>query len=187
MNTSPLRLQSDRGLSLVELAVYVLVLGIIATVIATVMASLFRSEQTVSDVTTASNDSQNISTMLTNDIRNAREFRVGAPGEMIASVASRGQNLTWQCVKWVVVATSNNSLVRQETADIPGSKNWPAGLTLADNMQTIGEPYFARVGLSDGTATLEYAFGLKSASDSPFPVQGQVSNQKASDGSNCWS
>lgn len=180
MNIAPLRAQPDRGFSLVELAVYVLVLGIIATVVATVMVSLFRSEQTVSEVTTASNDSQIISTMLTNDIRNAREFTV-APTEVLASVAGSDATVSWQCVRWAV---EDNTLTRQTAPDAGGAPPvWGAKITLGDNVTRTDGDYFSQ---GSTASSLVYSLGLKSAGESVLPVQGLVSNRVTTEGTTCW-
>lgn len=180
MNIVPSRAKPDRGFSLVELAVYVMVLGIIATVIATVMVSLFRSEQTVSEVTLASNDSQIISTMLTNDIRNAREFVV-APTEVFASVAGRDATVSWQCVRWAV---EGNTLIRQTAPDAGGALPvWGTKVTLGEDITSTSGDYFSQ---GRGSNSLQYNFGLKLAGDNVLPVQGQISNRITSDGTTCW-
>lgn len=190
MSVSAQRSCNDQGFSLVELAVYILLLGIISTVIAMVAVSLFRSEQTVSRVTSASNDSQIISTMLGNDIRNARAFKVG-PNAVVASVASSGSTVSWQCVQWVVSAT-NNTLTRQALPDTGTVPTWTAGTTFAKNVTRVSAstPYFSggSSAVEAGTATgsVTYNFALPSAGSNTLNATGNLSNRVAQTGARCW-
>lgn len=182
--------QRDAGFSLVELAVYVLVLGIISTVVAMVAVSLFRSEQTVSRVTSASNDSQVISTLLGNDIRNARAFKVSA-NAVVASVASSDSTVSWQCVQWVV-STTSNSLTRQALPDTGTVPSWTAGTTLAKSVTRVSAstPYFSggssatEAGTAIGSVT--YNFALPSAGTNTLQASGMLSNRVAQTGARCW-
>jgi type II secretory pathway component PulJ len=80
----------ESGFSLVELSVYVVVLGLIATVLATVMVSLFRSEETVSKISAASNNAQIFATVLDRDVRNAVAAGCGSVGGTVTDCAISG-------------------------------------------------------------------------------------------------
>ncbi len=181
--------RGSAGFSLVELAVYIVVLGIISTVVATVVVSLFRSEQAVSGISSASNDSQIVSTVLTNEVRNARAMKVD-DNQVVLSVASSNPGaVSWSCVRWVV---TSGALLRHEVADsgtVPS--NWGAGTAMATGLtRTDGRPYFAgggtEVAAGNTTGAVAYSFALKSTSDGKLPVIGQASNRVASAGSKCW-
>lgn len=179
------------GFSLVELAVYIVVLGIISTVVTTVVLSLFRSEQTVSDISSASNDSQIISTVLTNDIRNARAVKVDGNQVFLSVAGSDPGAVSWSCVRWAVSATSG-ALVRYEVAEpVSQPVSWGAGRAMATDLSRIdGRPYFSGGGTAaaagNATGTVTYSLGLRSASNGILPVAGQASNRLASTGSTCW-
>lgn len=190
MSIFTLHLRRERGFSIVELAVYIVVLGIISTVISTVVISLFRSEETVSGITSSSNESQIISTVLGNDIRNARAFRVTS-NSVTASVAGGGSTVTWQCVRWVVSSGANATLTRQSLPDSGTVPSWGMGATMAEKVQAIGgNAYFSggSAGAEAGTATaaLNYNIGVPSAGNSVSKVAGLVSNRAASAGAKCW-
>ena len=111
--SAPAATREDRGFSLVELAVYVAVLGIVSTIVATVVLSLFRTEQTVSRVTNTSNDTQILSTVFTKDVHNARSAAVGGGGTSVTlQVASTTTPLCWRDVTW---AFQGGAIVRTPT------------------------------------------------------------------------
>lgn len=64
--------RKDAGVTLTELAVYIVLLGIISTIVASVVVQAFQSEQTVSGVTQASSQGQNFSILFRRDMANAR-------------------------------------------------------------------------------------------------------------------
>lgn len=180
---------SERGFSLVELAVYILVLGIISTIIVTVVIALFRSEQTVSAVTNSSNDSQIISTRLSDDIRNARAFRV-TPNAVTASVAGSGVTPTWSCVRWIVTGP-NNELFRQSVTQGASVPSWPTGTRMATGMKMLsGTPYFSGGGpaveAGQVTGSLTYSLGVPSVGNNVMSVVGEASNRAAAAGARCW-
>lgn len=93
--------RAERGYSLVELLVYIVVLGIISTIVATVIVSLFRTEQTVSSISSTSNDTQLFSTVFARDVHNARAATLGGGGASVTlQVASSSTPLCWRDVTW---------------------------------------------------------------------------------------
>lgn len=175
----------DAGFSLVELAVYVVILGLISSIVAAVIVSLFRSEQTVSGITQASNTSQVVTQALTRDLRNARSFSTSG-NTLTASVASAASPVTWECVQWAV--DSNGDLRRKTKSN--GASTWGTGGVIASKVSAVGTTaYFAggTSGTSAGTSTgtLTYSFKLPTTSSSSAEVSGQISNRSASTGANC--
>lgn len=168
---------SESGFSLVELAVYILVLGIISTVIATVVISLFKSEETVSGVTSASNDSQVISALLGNDIRNARSISLTS-NQLTLSVSDSGSNSNAvSCVRWTIAsAGAQFSLARQEKGLQPA--------TLASGLQKLSGGDFFKMG--SNARTVEYQFSLATGAAGAIPVRGQVTPWMVPTTASCW-
>lgn len=177
---------ADVGFSLVELAVYIVVLGLISTIIATTMVSLFRSESTVSGLTTSASDGQNAATLLRADIRNAREFRVTDGGATVtASVAGRSASISWECVRWQVTGTGNDRrLTRDSKADSAGQvwndlADLPSFLTgvgpRTDGVTTI--PFFAGGAASGLEGTLSYSWRVTTADRGSINIVGDARNR----------
>lgn len=177
----------DAGFSLVELAVYIVVIGLISTIIATTMVSLFRSESTVSGLTTSASDGQNAATLLRADIRNAREFRVtGGDGETLtASVAGKSTPLTWQCVRWQVTGSGNDRvLTRDEKPDTAG-ESWTALSVLPTFLSGIAPrvegataiPFFQGSASSGVEGTLSYSWRVAPDNGGTISIVGDARNR----------
>ncbi|MGK0741070.1 PulJ/GspJ family protein [Leucobacter sp. Z1108] len=180
------RRAADAGFSLVELAVYIVVLGLISTVIATTMVSLFRSESTVSGLTTSASDGQNAATILRADIRNAREFRVTDGGATLtASVAGRSASITWQCVRWQVTGSGNERiLTRDEKPDAAGQP-WNTVGSLPIFLTEVGPrtdgattfPFFAGGAASGVEGTLTYSWRVGTSDGGTINIVGDTRNR----------
>lgn len=180
--------RDERGFSLVELTIYVVILGLISAIVAAVMVSLSRSGHAVSGITGASNDAQLVSSALANDLRNARSFTTTA-NSVTASVAGTGATVTWQCVQW---EASAGELTRKTKPD--PSPAWGAAVTMATGISAVtGKDYFGggttgATSTRSGTATgtLVYNFGIATIDAATAEVSGQVTNRAASAGTGCW-
>lgn len=146
----------DAGLSLVELAVYILVLGVISAVVASVVISLFRSEQVVSSVTTTSNTTQNFSSVFDRDIRNARAVAAapatplvpitsGAHSSIALEVASdTATPICWNLVTWkfengTITRTQNGgSAVRMLDVKASNGSFTVSGRTVSYQFDAVG-------------------------------------------------
>ncbi|MGK0721165.1 PulJ/GspJ family protein [Leucobacter sp. W1478] len=183
------RRADDAGFSLVELAVYIVVLGLISTIIATTMVSLFRSESTVSDLTTSASDGQNAATLLRADIRNSRQFLVsGDDGETLtASVAGKSTPLEWRCVRWHVNGSGNDrTLTRDEKSDNFGEP-WNAQASLPKFLSgvaplTIGSnegKFFSPLGgpLPGQGGVLTYSWKVAASDGGVINIVGDVRNR----------
>lgn len=113
----PLDRRDDPGFSLVELAVYVAVLGLIATIVATVMVSLFRSEQTVSVITNVSSNAQNFTTVFDRDARNARSVVPATTGtHSLITLQTADPSAGTPCYRDVVYAVQDGRITRDGRA-----------------------------------------------------------------------
>lgn len=165
------RVAGDRGFSLVELAVYILVFGILMTVITAVIITLFRSEKTVSGLTNTANDSQTLVTQLNRDVRNARAFAVRDGGHrVVASVASSAAGaISWQCVNWVATGSGTNYRITRN------------GVALLDRTQPNGtELFFSTAGPSEisrgQSGTLTFTFRAATSDEGLIDVFGSIGN-----------
>lgn len=191
MIVPPVTRDPDAGFSLVELAVYIVALGVIMAVVTAVMITLFRSEQTVSAVTNSTSDSQNMVAVLSGDVRNARQFETNPSGTVFtASVAgSDAAGVSWQCVRWTVAgAGSNWNVSRQTRADAPTS-TWSDAPTLVGGVSAKGSSnFFAGTTSLGARGTLQYAMQVATTGDGVIDVSGQASNtaQGVGTSSNCF-
>lgn len=170
--------RAERGFSLIELSIYIVVFGILAAVVVGVMISMFRSQVVVGETTTAANDSQVVVAMINGEVRNARRFQVNpAKTEFSASVAGTdpAQPNAWTCVRWTV-DEARGVLVRQVKPDAVGGYGAAVDM-VSDVTPTDGIPYFAADGGNTTTGTLRYAFDFSGAGGSPLTVSGQMSNR----------
>lgn len=173
-------LRDDDGFSLSELAVYIVVLGIISAIVAAVIVTLFRSEETVSAVTTSTSDAQNAVSVLQSDIRNARTFTSAPNGRSLtASVAGRASGaISWRCVTWAVTGSgSEQALTRSERADAAGVTA-PVPTRLLEGVRAKGTtPSFFGGSAGLGAAgILAYSMEVATVKDGVIDVSGSVRN-----------
>lgn len=93
---------SDSGFTLVELAVYIVLLGIVSAIVAAVVMTSFRAEQTVSSTTTLANSAQTVIAQLDRDVRNSSSVspHSGSSEEIRLCVAGSQTDVTWHEVVW---------------------------------------------------------------------------------------
>lgn len=103
-NFSADSLHREAGFSLTELAVYIVLLGIVASIVATVVVTSFRSEQTVSSATNIANAAQTAFAQLDRDARNSRSVTPdsGVTDTLTLCVASTDAVVTWQPITWAI-------------------------------------------------------------------------------------
>lgn len=163
----------DAGFSLTELAVYILVVGIISAIVAASVLSLFRSEETVSSLTNSANESQIFVNVLNQDLRSAREFAVRDEGTtVVASVATKTTPVTWSCVTWAATGTGNDRTITRN------------GKTLLENARPAGSaPFFATdADVTQGSGgSLAYDFRVATSDSGIIEVRGTVSNEAQGD------
>lgn len=170
------RLRDDSGFSLTELAVYIVVLGVISAVVAASILGLFRSEKTVSSLTNSANQSQLLVSMLNQDLRSAREFAVRNSGRtVVLSVASRTSPITWSCVTWEVSGGAD----AEPDSDRRITRNTVAILDHARQNGT--NPFFSTASGADTPqgkeGTLLYDFRAATSDSGIINVEGSVSNE----------
>lgn len=167
----------DRGFSLTELAIYLAVFGLLATVMGTMVVSLFRSEQTVSQITGTANNAQIAFRAVTSDIERARQF--DSSGDAVTASVARGSS-GWQCVRWSV---AGGNLRLETRADALGS-SWSTPSVVIDGIGPVEAfPFFTGAGVSD-TGTLHYSLTVSGSGAHPVELTGQISTRSFA-ASNC--
>lgn len=173
------RLSDDGGFSLVELAVYILVLGIISAVVTAVLISLFKSEDTVSGISITTSDSQNMIAFLSKDVRNSRQFQSSPDGTTLTASVAGGDagTVVWQCVRWSVVGTGiDRSVVRQTKSDSAGA-GWGSMTTLINKVRAIGStPFFEGNAVMGSRGSLKYSIQIATTETGAIKVTGQIGN-----------
>lgn len=177
--------RNDRGFGLVELAVYVVVLGLIATVVASVIVSLFSGQRTVAAISTAASSSQIATTQLTDDVRNARELRVVASGAELRASVAQG-NSGWQCVRWRVADGALSRSVWAEGAPLSTATS----AELATGVTPLaGGSYFSLSGGGNATQTgkIRYSMRVGTVGAGAIDMSGAIANRMAGPvGTSCF-
>lgn len=180
------RPMGEAGFSLVELAVYIVIFGVISAVVVTVVISLFQSEKTVSGITNSTSGSQNMVAFLSKDIRNARQFQSSVDGTRVtASVAGADAGgIVWQCVRWSVLGTgSDRAVVRQTKSDSAGS-TWGANTQLVGKVRPSGtDLFFVGSGAAGSRGSLTYSMQVGTTATGVLNVGGQLGNTEQDTGS----
>lgn len=189
---TPRRVSSaDAGFSLVELAVYIVVLSIIGSIVASVVLMFFKSENTVSALTVTASESQNAVSMLQRDVRNARSFTTSVDGlTLTASVAGSDPTLSWECVRWRVTGSGNERTVQRETKSDASGASWGTSREVLTRVGPKGSTLiFAGSAALGSRGTAHYTMRVATTDDGVIDAAGSVSNtaQGAGATSYCFS
>lgn len=105
---------SDRGLTIVELLVYSMLLVIVVALAGAMLISLMVSSKTVDTISKATTAGQLTVDSIASSIRNSSDFQLTVPSGtdqlLIARTASTNGPLTWSCVAWYYSATGTGSI-----------------------------------------------------------------------------
>ncbi|GAA4480311.1 type II secretion system protein [Microbacterium panaciterrae] len=173
--------RGDDGLSLIELIVVVIILGILGTVIATIFVNTWKSEEAVRTQSQATTSGQLVSSEIERAMRNAVAFDVSADGSTLRVDSSLGGNR--QCQAFSLLADGAHMTV---TAAPAAASGWPIW---QKNIAQSGAPFFVKSG-----NTVTYTFSALSKSDSgtvaaaPVRFTGTAYMRNAAAGSlaPCW-
>lgn len=130
----------DRGLTLIELIVYMLLATIVIGIVATIMINSFRVDTQVRETAAATSDAQLLAESLGRGIRNAGYIEATAPavGQVYVRTQSRDSGTAgdWVCSAWffdgdtISWTTSPTAL---PATPVPGSM-----LVLLDEIEAVG-------------------------------------------------
>jgi type II secretory pathway pseudopilin PulG len=117
------RRKDDTGFTLVELAVYSLMVGVVIAIIAGLIISVTMTQRTISSVSAASSEAQAASDSIATGIRNSSSFKLTSTSTAQALQAriaqGSGTALTWVCAAWYYSVADGTVRYHQSTTQIP--------------------------------------------------------------------
>lgn len=165
--------RDDAGFSLTELAVYIVLLGIVASMVAAVVITSFQAEQTVSGTTSVANDSQSVIANLDRDIRNSRSVQPASGSsttlQLCVAESDPEVNFGWYPVIW---AFSGDDLTRSARG----------GATVSLLTETI-QPSSGIFTVSG--STVSYTFSIEAAGTATREFSGVTALSPAHNGEAC--
>lgn len=95
MDLTP-RSREDDGLSLIELLIYMILIGLIGALVVTLFINIWQTERSVNDKTTATSEGQLIASQIEKAMRNAIGFAIEDDGRILKVVTSLGESAQCQ-------------------------------------------------------------------------------------------
>jgi len=106
-------LRGDDGVTLVELMVYIVLLGVVMSIVVTTWISITKAQTSVQNVSNAANSGQAALNGITSAITNSSALSLTAPtsGNQLlrTRTALPGSTATWQCEAWYYQSAANSS------------------------------------------------------------------------------
>lgn len=168
------RLRTDQsGLTLIELMVTSLLLGLVSAVVVGIMISLLTTQRTVSTVTADTVSAQLVADSIGTPVRNASSFQLTTVGSndqlLIARVASSTATITWRCTAWYYSASEQTIFTTTQSGPIatPTSAGLASWVVLAEGVTPFGE---SAIFTEDGPI-VEVAYQVATGDTSPVAIQ----------------
>ena len=173
-----LRLRSDdEGLSLIELIMVVVLVGILSGGLAMILVNSWSAQEDVSSTTTATNKGQVFASSIERAVRNAEAIEVTGGSVLTVRTTLPGAR---QCQSFRFISSAGVG----DAAYMASGSSAPAwgGAWITEKVAPIGvEPYFAF-----GGDAVTYAFRITTDS-APVLFQGRVSARNTlGGGAPCW-
>lgn len=177
--------RDDSGVSLIELIVVIVLIGILGTAVAAIFINSWRAQEQVTSTTQATNAGQVIGQVIERAVRNGRCIDlVNSNMVRVNTVYPAGDSRRYQQI-WIApsVDTPGESdlyLAASSTTSLPSPGPW------IENVSHVAgsSAYFA---LSPDKKTLTYAIDMETEA-TPVTISGSVSLRDTSGGpSTCWS
>lgn len=148
------RLDDERGVSLVELLIYIALSVVVLTIIAAILINALRTEATVRDSAASANSAQIAAQSLNRGIHNASAIEVTSPAAGITVVRTRSIDSSaagvWRCEAWAVadgeLRTTNSTTAIALPTTASAVSSW---LLLAAGVQPIGSAPIFSLGADD--------------------------------------
>ncbi|WP_370651824.1 PilW family protein [Microbacterium sp.] len=182
------RRDDDRGMTLVELMVYIFLGVIVSTIVGGILINALRVQVQVLDASTSADAGTTVSDSIGRGVRNSSDLAQSTPAPGGILVRSRSLDSTpatstglddrWVCLAWYAV--DDRIYSRASTASIPDpTSTAPAGWTLiASDVEPVDSatPIFAVV--DDGGA-LQMAFTARTGDGGPQLISTEITSLQA--------
>lgn len=167
----------DAGLSLIELIVVVVIVGILSGVIVMILVNSWNTQEDVNSTTVATNEGQVYASSIERAVRNAEDILVTGDVLQVRTTFPGSR----QCQSFQIIASAETGDAAF-MASAASATAW-TGPTISERVANIGtDPYFID---SAGAVTYAFQIGTESA---PVLFQGTVAarNTLGSGGTPCW-
>lgn len=130
---------TEAGLSLIELVLYVAIGAIVSIVIVGVFGSGLQNEAATRERDAATGSAQLVSTSVGNGIRNASAFEV--TGALLRARVAVGSGDGWECQAWRLTGEGELQHKQSSSAIPAGGSGWATLTTGASSTGVPGEPF----------------------------------------------
>lgn len=143
------RAESDDGVSLVELLIYMLLAVVVLTIIASILINSLQAERTVRTAAESTGTAQLVAQSLSRGIHNASAIEVSTPASDVTVIRTRSLDSSaagvWRCQAWAVVGGELRTISSDVAVAVPSTAAAISGwLLLADGVDPIGSgPIFS--------------------------------------------
>ncbi len=169
------RVSDDSGVTMIELLMYSLLLGLVISTVASVLISSMFAERTVREVITATTKAQLAADSVNTGIRNSSAYDVVAVGadQMVRARVARGAGtttVTWVCAAWYYSSSLKTISYRESATAIAA----PATTTVLKTWTVLADgvsPASGTTIFTDTRPTLAIAFQTAAGDDPPGSIK----------------
>jgi prepilin-type N-terminal cleavage/methylation domain-containing protein len=190
-------LRGDDGFTLVELMVYIVLLGIVMSIVVATWVSITKAQTSVQNMSNAANSGQAALNGITSAITNSSAVSVTAPTAgnqlLLTRTALPGSTATWQCEAWYYQSAANSSTgvgglyfkTSSSAITAPSSSALSSWTTLVTGVTPpTGSTTIFNAPLALSTATLvNFSFYAAVAGQKPVLLASTASTQLGNTGS----
>jgi type II secretory pathway pseudopilin PulG len=175
------RLVTDEsGITLVELLVYIVLLGAVMGIVVNLLSTSVRTEARIRSVSSDVRSAQLVGDSITTGIRNSSGFRLSVPAGsdqlLIARVAGgQGDAVTWGCQGWYYSAASQSIRSAALAPPYTAPSSEPTGWTLlgAGVTPSAGASVFTTTTTTAGPQ-LAFSFRFATAGNTPVGISNAI-------------
>lgn len=134
--------KNDRGITLVELLVYMFLAVVVLTIVGSILINSFRAERQVRDAAQSNSTAQLVAESLGLGIRNASAVEVSAPSADIVLLRTRsidGSDAgSWYCQAWLISGGELRTSRSTAAIPVPDAATAATWTLLATDVEQIG-------------------------------------------------